>query len=155
MEYQIVNPLADAPDMVEVDSYLRSQGWELFLHIGNEDSCLYVRSWRRQHDDSEQYMVEVSDGANDSPYISVPNFGELMDLLARWAPVVQAATISDLIGGIIGSGLSYFGSVERIAAKAVFGAEDVLPEMRRDLRKKLDRAAAERLARANRKNSGR
>lgn len=131
-QYEIVDPLADAPDNVDMEPYLRSQGWEDFMGIGDERSPLYIQSWRRKSADGTfEYMVDVWNINYGSPYLKVNSFPELMDLLAKWAPAVQAASVAHLIDDVLESGLSDHGTIERIAAKMAFGTSDVLPRMRR------------------------
>jgi hypothetical protein len=130
--YQQVNPFADAPANVDVESYLASQGWEEFLGIGGENSELYIQSWRRTLPDAQtEYIVDVWNAAFGSPYIKVTSFVDLMDLLARWAPAIQAAAVVAILDEVQQLGLSPSGMIERIAAKAAFGATEGLPILQR------------------------
>ncbi|WP_165949814.1 hypothetical protein [Micromonospora sp. KC207] len=62
----------------------------------------------------------------------MPTFPDPMDLLARWAPIVQAAHISAFPGDLGGNeDLSSLGVVERVAARAAFGVTDALPKIRK------------------------
>lgn len=68
-----------------------------------------------------------------------------MDLLARWAPLVQAASVTQLIAEVSSGGLSTWGTVEQIAGKVAFGMTDGLDAMRRE-EAQADRARRERAA---------
>jgi hypothetical protein len=65
-----------------------------------------------------------------SPFIKVESFPELMDLLARWAPAVQAAALVYLIDNLQASRLDREGVAEIVAAKAAFGATEGLSAMK-------------------------
>ncbi|MQA08132.1 MAG: hypothetical protein GEU98_06180 [Pseudonocardiaceae bacterium] len=62
----------------------------------------------------------------------VNSFPELMDLIARWAPAVQAATITHVMEQVWGLDLQDYGLVETVAARAAYGSNQVLARMQRD-----------------------
>lgn len=131
--YETFDPFAELPDNDgDYAANLNRAGWEEFLSIGDDRSVLYITSWRRTKQDSEtEYMLDVWDVNCGSPFIKVGSFPDLMDLLARWAPAVQAATMVHLVDGVLEGGLSSSGVIEQVAARASFGAADALPVMRR------------------------
>ncbi|MEV5690718.1 hypothetical protein [Micromonospora globbae] len=116
---------------VDVGVWLEQQGWSEFLGIGGEASELCVRSFRRTVGGRDEFIVEVWDAAQGSPFVKVDNFGELMDLLARWAPAVQAAAVVAAVDDLRSYGLDKDGLAELVGAKVAFGASDALPALRR------------------------
>lgn len=130
MGYQEIDLYKDMPDDADTDKWLEEQGWEDFLSLGDNDSHLYIRSHRRLVDGNYQYVLDVWDVLSGSPHILVDSFVELMDLIARWAPAIQAAALVSLIDEARHIGLSDSGSVELIAAKVAYGAQDALPRLK-------------------------
>ncbi|WP_346074239.1 hypothetical protein [Saccharopolyspora thermophila] len=65
----------------------------------------------------------------------VDSFPELMDLFARWAPAVQAASIAEAISDLSRYGMDGDGLVERVAARAVYGSNELHDLMRADKRR--------------------
>ncbi|MEU4772820.1 hypothetical protein [Micromonospora sp. NPDC023644] len=131
MSYEIFDPFEGAPDTVEVTGWLEGQGWSEFLGVGDEDSVLRVRSFRRTVDGRDEFIVDVWDVVQGSPWVKVDNFGDLMDLLARWAPAVQAAAMVAAVDDLRSYGLDKDGLAELVAAKVAFGASDALPALQR------------------------
>ncbi|NIL56242.1 hypothetical protein [Salinispora arenicola] len=132
MSYEIFDPYADLPDGVNAEKWLEQQGWSEFLGVGGEDSDLHIRSFRRTFDGRDEFLVDVWDVNQGSPYVKVDNFGDLMDLLARWAPAIQAAALVQAVDNLRSPALDMDGVAEVVGAKVAFGASDVLPALRRD-----------------------
>jgi hypothetical protein len=110
-----VDVLGDAEEGVLVYTVLERQGWEKFFSVGNSDGELMLQSWRRMYADKPaEYLLEVCDASDVAPYMLVPSFPELMDLFARWAPVVQAASVSTLIHDLTEPVLDAGGVVEAV-----------------------------------------
>nr|BFE55665.1 hypothetical protein GCM10020063_001910 [Dactylosporangium thailandense] len=130
MTYEIFDPFENAPETVDVREWLEQQGWSEFLGIGGEESDLRIRSYRRSVDGRDEFIVEVWDAVQGSPFVKVDNFGVLMDLLARWAPAVQAASLTYLIDNLQSYSLSRDGVIETVAARAAFGANEGLEALR-------------------------
>jgi hypothetical protein len=130
MTYEIVDPFEGAPDDVEVGRWLEQQGWSEFLGIGGEESDLSIRSYRRSVEGRDEFIVQVWDVNQGSPFVRVDSFGVLMDLLARWAPAVHTAEVVGLVTDLRSFSLSDSGVAEVIAAKAAFGAGDGLRALR-------------------------
>lgn len=119
----------------DIDGFLQNDGWENFWTIGDQEGELGLLVRRRiRPDGSAQYMLEFSDVSNLSPFMVVDSFPELMDLLARWAPVVQAAAVAGAIRDLHDAGLSRYGLVELIAARAAYGQDETLTDLRRTQR---------------------
>ncbi|MEO3776731.1 hypothetical protein ABGB16_07730 [Micromonospora sp. B11E3] len=131
MSYEIFDPFEGAPDNVDVIEWLEGQGWSGFLAIGGDESPLRVESFRRTVDGRDEFLVDVWDVNQGSPYVKVDNFGDLMDLLARWAPAVQAAALVSAVDSLRSYGLDKDGVAELVGAKVAFGASDALPALQR------------------------
>jgi hypothetical protein len=132
--YEIIDPFEGMPEGSDDSEWLEQQGWTDFVGLGNPESAMYVRSFRRKTETGMEYIVDYWDVLYGSEYFKVDGPGELMDLLARWAPAVQAAAIVAVIDDARQFGLSHDGLVEQIAAKAAFGANDTLENRRNLLR---------------------
>lgn len=134
MPYEIYDLWAGAPDGSFDNDLLEAQGWEESIGVGGSDSVMYIQSYRRDVDGRTEWIVHVSDILGGTPYIKVDGPGELMDLLARWAPAVQAAAVTHVLDDIRKSHLDPDGVVETIAAKVGFGQDETVPMLRRQLR---------------------
>lgn len=128
--------------------WLDSQGWDEFLDVGVRDSgVLYIATWRRQHDDAPtQYLLEVGGGEYFSHFLMTESLVDLMDLVSRWSPAVQAAAIADTVHQLSQPHLVARGLVETIAARAAVGSTETAEELVRQ--RKLDREARDRARRA-------
>ena len=120
------NPFDELPandSESDVAVILTRLGWSSFLSLGDSDSDLCLQTWRRttKHGNTE-YMAEVSDVNEAGPFIRMDSFVELMDLMTRWAPAIQAASVVAVLTEAREYGLSDSGVVEVVAAKAAFGA---------------------------------
>lgn len=117
----------------DIDAFLTAQGWQRFLVLGAANSTMRINSWRRHPTNQPvEYLVNVDDIHSVSSYLRVDTLPELMDLLARWAPAVQAAAITVLIDDLTGLSLNEeYGLVETITARVVHGAEHTLPRLHR------------------------
>ena len=69
-----------------------------------------------------------------SPCLRVDSFPELMDLIARWSPAVQAAALVHLIDDLNSANLDDDGLTERLAARFAYGAETLVPKLREERR---------------------
>jgi hypothetical protein len=149
-QWEPANLLADCPEGTDPDAHLRATGWEGFLTVGDIDSAMWIKTWRKKDDDSG-FLIEVGDVATDSPYIQVDTFPELMDFLARWAPVVQAAAMVHVLDDlshyeIRGDGPLEMGMVEMLAARARYGAQDRYESIVSDYRQRRRGRAQSRMA---------
>ncbi|MFG1801029.1 hypothetical protein ACGFI4_12790 [Micromonospora carbonacea] len=133
MTYQIFDPYEGMPHdaTVNAEQWLDQQGWSEFLGIGGEQSDLSIRTYRRTVEGQDEYIVQVWDVMQGSPFVKVDNFGELMDLLARWAPAAQAAALVFVIDALQSYDLDREGVVETLAAKAAFGGSKGLEALQR------------------------
>lgn len=132
MTYETVDLYALMPAEGDPEQHLTEQGWAPFLALGSDDSQLRVQSWRRRKGTSWEYAVEVGDLTCYSENIVTDSLVEFMDLLARWAPAVQAAAVVGLVDEVGSAGLSSYGTVETVAARWAHGREQVLPQLRRE-----------------------
>jgi hypothetical protein len=150
-EWTPTDVLADCPDGETVSVYLESIGWEEFLAVGNEDSPMRIVTWRRSNEGNTVYLIEVADVLGGSPFVQVDTFPEVMDLLARWSPVVQSAAVTRFLEELREWEIDTDGIVEKIAARARFGVEDLYGPMRSDHdRRESERRATIRKLRADR-----
>lgn len=139
MAYVEFDPHADAPDGTDAGSWLEEQGWSEFLGIGDEQTDLRFRSWRRQIDGRWEYACEVWDVIQGSPFLKIESFGELMDIMARWAPALQAAAVIGFLERAQTFGLDTDGEVEKIAAKVAFGSTAGLAAVQKQMKIQADR----------------
>lgn len=130
--------LADCPDGADVAEFMSSRGWEEFLSLGEEAGELSLQSWRRKFEGRWQYLLQVHDASVLSPYVLVDSFPELMDLISRWAPAVQAANIAATASELFGQHIDDHGLVERVAARAAYGARD-LPDRLEEEKRRMER----------------
>lgn len=128
--YTIVDPYADAPDGSDRDTYF-NQCWEEYFNLGGEEATftLEIASWRKRGESDGPYLVLPNDGTNKSPFIQVETIIDLMDLFARWAPAVQASAIIGVVNDLNEMDLSEVGVIERVAARAAYGVQNVLPKV--------------------------
>ncbi|WP_190817728.1 hypothetical protein [Saccharopolyspora pogona] len=120
-----------ASDVTDVGDYLESQGWSPYLRLGaGEWASLNLLTWQRDQDGRSEYLIAVSNQDQASEYLKVSSLPTLMDLLARWAPAVQAASIADVVQDLHEPLIEHEGIVETIAARAVWGVQDRLPRLR-------------------------
>lgn len=147
MTYETFDPFDGMPDGTDADQWLSQQGWTDSIGIGSEDSPMRIRSYQRTVNGEAEYIVDVWDILGGTPYIKVPGPGELMDLLARWAPAAQAASVVQLVDELVDPSLDTTNVVGRVAAKVIHGVEEVLPAMRRHEREVAAHRRQARLAR--------
>jgi hypothetical protein len=153
--YELINLHAGQPDGVPDHEHFAAQGWEDFFVVGYTDGPLTIHTWRRPTDAGGwQYVVQVTDVLYGSEFIRVPGLVELMDLLARWAPAVQAAAICDLLHDLGGAGLNPEGTVETVAARAKYGVIATLPRLQVELRDRQEEQARAREARRRARDEG-
>ncbi|MGC4784122.1 hypothetical protein ACLQ3A_21110 [Micromonospora zamorensis] len=125
MTYEIYDPFKGRPENVDSDRWLEQQGWSEFFGIGGEESDLRIRSYRRIGESGqEEYIVDVWDLIQGSPFVKIDNIGELMDLLARWAPAVQAAALVYVLDELQSYRIDRRGVVEAVTAKAAWGVTE-------------------------------
>jgi hypothetical protein len=139
--------LADMPaEATDVGEYLRSQGWEGMLTLGDPDGSLWIEvRVRRGADRTAEYLLEVASIDVYSPFLVVDSFPDVMDLVARWAPAVQAAAVVAALQRLEGgTEMHAHGLVESVAARALFGVETGYHQLHRDAAASR-RAAAVRL----------
>jgi hypothetical protein len=135
-QWQPIDILAECPDGAGVDDYLKSLGWEEFLSVGAPgESFMAIKTYIRRARDgaSTQYLLSVDDVNLVSPYVLVDTFPELMDLIARWAPAVQAAQITGFLEDLMQLRLDRNGYAEMLAARVKFGLDDIYSQGRREL----------------------
>ncbi|MCA1191663.1 hypothetical protein [Saccharopolyspora sp. 6V] len=120
------------PDDADVAKEMKDQGWNEFFSIGDGEGDLGIKTWQGKHG----YLLQVADAAQFSPFLKVDTFPELMELLAKWAPAVQAASVSALIRAANDYGLHDGGVVENLAAKAAYGVGDLKEKLEKEKRQR-------------------
>jgi len=80
------------PSTPEADTLeLAENGWVEAHRLGDPEGALCIQTWRGVEGQQVGYLLRVEDHTTMSDYLHVSTLPELMDLLARWAPAVQAA----------------------------------------------------------------
>lgn len=100
---------------------LAEHNWVEFLRLGDPEGPLGIRTWRCTTSEQTSYLLRVEERTYISSFLQVDTLPELMDLLARWAPAVQAAAVADALSCINMEGLSDKGFTERLGAKLAYG----------------------------------
>ena len=102
MAYADYNPWTEVPDrtFISLDALMERVGWESRLGVGPTDAWMWISTWSRTVDGVTQYAAMLDDGNGDAPLISTDSSLELMDLIARWAPIVQASSVASFIAGL-------------------------------------------------------
>lgn len=148
MTYSLYDPTAETSAAEgDWDKLMMELGWDDFISVGAEDSSLWLVGRRRIKGTVTEYVVEIQNlGGWEA--VRTDSFMEYMDLLARWAPAVQAAAIAGFIGELGDTDISDYNTVGRIAAKWQTG-DDVLSYMRRNQMERIRAAQARRRAASN------
>ena len=83
---------------IDHDEALRMLGFSLWTRIGDPGGMdvpmtltLYLRS------QEPQYLMEVEGNGGSIPHVYARTLPDAMDLLAKWAPAVKAAAVTELI----------------------------------------------------------
>ncbi|MCU1685939.1 MAG: hypothetical protein JWQ81_6678 [Amycolatopsis sp.] len=124
---------ADTPTDAGVGTDPTTQGWRSFLHLGSEESggfCIDV--WERSHPVTHPgYLIAISGEQSSSPYLKVDTLPAVMDLLAKWAPVVQASTISRVVRDLTDPTYTHDGIVETVATRATWAVQNRMQDMKK------------------------
>jgi hypothetical protein len=122
-KWQTIDLFADYTEGTSWTNYLGAKGWEIFLQLGDDDSDTWIQTWRRE-DGDPGFLIRVHDVASASPCVQVDTFPELMDLLAKWAPVIQTAAVVSVLDDLRQYAIRDDGLVEFLAARVRYGAEE-------------------------------
>jgi hypothetical protein len=120
------------PQQADYDEYLKALGWEPTFTIGTPNSPLKLNSWRRYRNGASEWMIELEDAGEGSPIVHTDSLVEYLDLLARWAPIVQTAAVTHLLAELGDNDLGPYNTVGRVAAKVLTAEDRVLPFLRRN-----------------------
>ncbi|MEU0529225.1 hypothetical protein [Amycolatopsis tolypomycina] len=125
------NAFAGAPeDEHDIEKRLSSQGWETFLSLGHGETIGFeLRVLIRYSGGGEtrkhpEYLIEVGGPSAIAPYLKVDDLPTVMDLLARWAPALQAASIANLTYDLATGVIEPNGIVETVAARITWAVEN-------------------------------
>lgn len=131
-----VNIWEGRPDdeRISLADLLKELGWSKVHHLGDSGDMrwgAHVYHRVTTDPDGEEYALEVFDSYGGSPLIVFDNYPEMLDALARWAPVIQADAIAYAVSSADDPDISDIGLFERIGAKLRFGNEQ-MPSMLRE-----------------------
>ncbi|OLF06917.1 hypothetical protein [Actinophytocola xanthii] len=122
---------AGHPDVSDVTEYLRNQGWYSFLRLGDaEELGIEIEVWASMQ--GAGYLIDVSGRAGGGSFLKVTTLPQVMDLLAKWAPVVQAMSIARVVTDLGEPEIKQYGFVESVAARAAWAAQDWTPILRKN-----------------------
>ncbi|OLZ51646.1 hypothetical protein BS329_15380 [Amycolatopsis coloradensis] len=135
-EWEPDRALPDIGEKEFLDAALERNGWAPLIHLGGgEDMGVEVTlHQQRASTGHPEYLLSVSGPEFGSPALRLPNLPEAMRLLAQWAPIVQAASITHILGDLIPGEIKHYGLVETIAARAAWGVAEKRPELQADRR---------------------
>ncbi len=105
--------------------------------IGDPDAALSLDAWQRHREGGHpEYLLEVTFSATSVslPYLVVDSLPDLMDLVARWAPAVQTAAVAEVLRDLQTGMATPAGIVETVAARTMFGINEVSPRLPRESR---------------------
>jgi hypothetical protein len=125
--------LANAKDTADVEAMLDSVGWKAFMRLGSaEDFGFEISVYEcRSGNGHPEYLLDVWGDAHGSPYLKVDNLPAVMDLLSKWAPVLQAASIAHVVRDLAAGIIEHEGIVETVAARAAWGAQEHMPKLKK------------------------
>lgn len=108
-----------AAGVTTLDKQMYALGWERWVDVGPTDSSLWISSWIREVDGRSEYVAYLDDGCGDARPVRATSLVEMMDLLARWAPIIQAEAIAQIVDDLRSGNPSEFNVVGRVVAKAL------------------------------------
>lgn len=135
------------------DAWMAATGWRKWTKFGDPELgtlAIEVYIGEPLPAGGRPYLLAVTTGGDTYTQIRVDSLAGAMDLLSRWAPAVQTGLLSDLAARLDEAqidDLSPFGLIEKIAAKAAFGVEN-MPDIDRRERHSRAEARARRKAKA-------
>ncbi|MFB9688414.1 hypothetical protein [Amycolatopsis plumensis] len=117
------------------DATLESLGWESLLDLGSSDDIGFaIMVWQRSvGDGGTEYLLNVWGFQSGSPYLKVDSFPAVMELVAKWAPVLQAASVAHVVQDLAGLFVDRNGLVETVAARAAWGVQEKLGDLKEEL----------------------
>lgn len=133
-------------DGESLDALLKRMGFETYTSIGDgRTSAFSLTAYRR--DEAPCYLVQYSD-TNMWEAITAARLPDAMDLLARYAPIVTASEISDVVSDI--RSMEQLGIVTDALASAEVNQQAVASQVihERQVRDEVRRAARARRAKA-------
>ena len=141
--------IVELNDGEDVHQALLKSGWQELLTIGDPDhGHMYIKTWSRAVPPRlSEYLIEVGSIIVAGPFLQVPDFPTLMEIIARWAPAVQAAEVAGVISELRSPGLDSWGLMELIGARAAWGANTLLPQLQKEHDKEIERRMQRRAAR--------
>lgn len=84
-------------EYAEYDEAMRKAGWTLFLDVGSaERGTVAIQVYRRTTDSGDEFMAEVEGQDTYSLSVRTDSLPEMLDAVARWSSIVQAAALSQL-----------------------------------------------------------
>jgi hypothetical protein len=105
----------------DIEEFLVKHGFEKYVAIGSEEPvAIAIRVWQR--DEDPQWLLEVSNFSH-CDYFTAAALPDVLDLLSRWAPIVQAAEVVyqlDMVARLDGNSI-----VTDVLSASVVNREDV------------------------------
>jgi len=95
------------------DDVMKRLGYEHYMGVGSDATAFEVQVYRRK--DAPKFIVTFSDG-NLWDSMTAGSLPAAMDLLARYAPIVTASVVSDVISDI--RNVESFGIVTDVLSSA-------------------------------------
>lgn len=77
----------DGSNRGEAMAQFERDGWQEFITLGE---TVWIVALRRSHAGVSRFVILVGGGEGSGGAMFVDTLPEVMDLLARWAPIVQA-----------------------------------------------------------------
>lgn len=100
------DPLAPFADIPDGDEQCKAAGYTAWGTLGPKDMCpLWLEVFRRNggQDSDPQFMVVICNhGYYETVYADSPP--AMMNVQAQWAPMIQAAAVTHLLGELEDSG---------------------------------------------------
>lgn len=138
-EWERFDALEGPEDGTDTHARLRELGWESFFTLGSADEVgIEVEVWIKSAGQGREYLVDVWGVNAGSEFLKVDSLPVLMELLAKWAPVVQAAGIARVTGDLTTGAIEHNGIVETVAARASWAKTGLLGKLAAD-RLRLDK----------------
>ena len=89
-------PITETDDYDDYDRFKRANDWHEFTSLNDGNSSLNLEIWHGKPQHGEvRFLIEV---CSPSAVFTVGavDAADMMDLVTRWAPTVQAAAVTDL-----------------------------------------------------------
>lgn len=104
----VVSQIWDEDSNQDFDDVLRKAGFEVspWSHLGNTEFAqpLALLVYTRRGDEEPEFLVDVTTSSGATRFLYAHQVHDVMDLMTRWAPAVQAGAISDTLRQLVETG---------------------------------------------------